>query len=188
MNTTAFQVRSLREVLRSDIGAKDVDSIFKEMETTAPRAAIITSAAVTDTFLGEVIYSHFVDLNKNEAKQIFELGPLGSLGAKIRIGYAMGLYGLTTRRDLELIRSLRNMCAHSIKAINFETDEIASECKKLSSFGAVVPEEVAKTLRLSEMSPIRAGFTLAVRMLLVGLIILARQHENERTRPSPRLP
>jgi hypothetical protein len=48
------------------------------------------------------------------------------------MGYSMHLYGADTRRDLDIIRHLRNQFAHSRKPIEFETPAVKACCDQLS--------------------------------------------------------
>jgi DNA-binding MltR family transcriptional regulator len=50
--------------------------------------------------------------------------PLSSFSAKIRMGFALKLYGELTFHDLELLRKLRNLFAHGRLAIDFNTPEV----------------------------------------------------------------
>ena len=52
--------------------------------------------------------------------------PLSTFSAKIRMGFAMKLYGERTFDDLELLKKLRNLFAHGRLAIDFNTPEVKS--------------------------------------------------------------
>jgi hypothetical protein len=58
-------------------------------------------------------------------------GPLGNFGAKIDLGFLMGLYGREKRDDLHTIREIRNAFAHKTKTITFNSTEPKTLCKKL---------------------------------------------------------
>jgi DNA-binding MltR family transcriptional regulator len=60
-------------------------------------------------------------------KDLFgSMKPLSSFSAKIRMGFALRLYGERTFHDLELLRELRNLFAHGKLAIDFDTPEVKS--------------------------------------------------------------
>jgi hypothetical protein len=63
-------------------------------------------------------------------------GVLESFGAKITMGHALGLYGKQTRRNLDILRQVRNLFAHGMSQLTFATPEIANACREL----AVPPE------------------------------------------------
>ena len=70
--------------------------------------------------------------NETVAWTLFEdRGLLESFGAKITMGHALGLYGKQTRRNLDILRQVRNLFAHDISQLTFATPEIAHACKEL---------------------------------------------------------
>jgi DNA-binding MltR family transcriptional regulator len=61
-------------------------------------------------------------VEKDGPKDLFgPMKPLSSFSAKIRMGFALRLYGERTFHDLELLRELRNLFAHGKLAIDFNT-------------------------------------------------------------------
>jgi len=50
--------------------------------------------------------------------------PLSSFNAKIRMGFALNLYGEVTFHDLDLLRELRNLFAHGRLAVDFDTPAV----------------------------------------------------------------
>ena len=49
------------------------------------------------------------------------------------MAHAVGLYGDGTRRNLDILRTVRNLFAHSVVALNFQTPEVAQACDMLTS-------------------------------------------------------
>ncbi|MGO9684145.1 MAG: MltR family transcriptional regulator [Beijerinckiaceae bacterium] len=69
-------------------------------------------------------------LDKEEEADLFEdTGPLATFSARINFGYALGLYGKKVKRDLNLIREIRNAFVHSRRHIDFETPEVVELCR-----------------------------------------------------------
>jgi hypothetical protein len=70
--------------------------------------------------------------NATAAWTLFEdRGLLESFGAKITMGHALDLYGKQTRRNLDILRQVRNLFAHDISQLTFATPEIAHACREL---------------------------------------------------------
>jgi hypothetical protein len=70
--------------------------------------------------------------NETAGWRLFEdRGLLESFGAKITMGHALGLYGNQTRRNLDILREVRNLFAHDITQLSFATPEIAHACTEL---------------------------------------------------------
>jgi len=110
-------------------------------------AAILVSTHLEDS-IQDLILTKMVPLNSTELGEMFSGDRLlGTFSAKIQIAYALGLIGPKTRRDLDLIRLVRNAFAHSRKTIRFATKEVADVCDQLtmlerfpdlSGFGGIV--------------------------------------------------
>jgi DNA-binding MltR family transcriptional regulator len=67
----------------------------------------------------------FVDLTDDEEKRLFNSefrGPLSEFSARIKVGFAMYLFGRETRDDLEIIRRIRNLFAHQSTVLTFATE------------------------------------------------------------------
>jgi len=58
-------------------------------------------------------------------------GALSTFFAKIHLGYAMDLFDDAVRDDLETIRRVRNVFAHSSLPITFATEEVTKQLRNL---------------------------------------------------------
>jgi len=64
-------------------------------------------------------------VDKAGPKDLFgSMTPLSSFNAKIRMGFALKLYGEDTFHDLNLLRELRNVFAHGKLAVDFDTPAV----------------------------------------------------------------
>jgi hypothetical protein len=61
-----------------------------------------------------------------------EGGPLGTFSSKILIGYALKLYGEDMRKNLNIIRKIRNVFAHTKRHVDFDNDLILAELRKVA--------------------------------------------------------
>lgn len=112
-----------------------VETIAKAMmfNTYDDRAAGIIAVVDLQEALKMAISTKMVALKKTETDELFSgFGPLASFSAQIKIAYALGVIGRKTKRDLDIIRHIRNAFAHGKKRIDFKTKEIAQGCKLLS--------------------------------------------------------
>ena len=57
--------------------------------------------------------------------------PFASFSAKIRLGYALSIFGRSTRNDLDTIREIRNAFAHSTRPLDFSRPVVAACCNLL---------------------------------------------------------
>ena len=59
-----------------------------------------------------------------------EDGPM-NFAVKIRLGYGLGIYGPDSRDDLDIIRHVRNLFAHSKENMIFIDDTIIALCDEI---------------------------------------------------------
>lgn len=98
------------------------------------RSAAITLATLIDDSLGATIQARLVPLSTVLLDRLYsDAGPLGSLNAKIDMGFALGLYDKQTRSDLHLVRRIRNKFAHTFATSSFEDEEIKPLCRELKT-------------------------------------------------------
>jgi hypothetical protein len=97
--------------------------------------AVLVSASMLENGLARAIARKLVPMDASDHNLLFGdsgNGPLASFASKIRLGHALGMYGLKMREDLVTIKSIRNVFAHSSAHTDFETNEIADACNTLS--------------------------------------------------------
>jgi len=80
-------------------------------------------------------------------------GPLRSFEAKIRVGYAMGLYREQTKNNLDCIRSVRNAFAHSVIPIRFDTLQVKAVCDLMTMPEIMPPRAVDPPTGLPQPIP-----------------------------------
>jgi DNA-binding MltR family transcriptional regulator len=104
-------------------------------ETTQnDRAGALVLNAILEHALEKAIASHFV-LKYEEAKRLFvgkEEVALANLSTKITLGYYLGIFPEWIRKDLTILKNIRNSFAHSTAPINFEHPAIQEQCAELS--------------------------------------------------------
>jgi DNA-binding MltR family transcriptional regulator len=117
----------------SQIYKKDFKDILHEVETDGVRGATLSAAALIEEFLKTAIRSRLIELSVDEDKRLFHgMGPISTLSSKIMVGYALGIFGSNTRRDLNAVRNIRNRFAHTLEDIDFDTPAIADRIRSLN--------------------------------------------------------
>jgi hypothetical protein len=107
--------------------------IIREIENSADRAAGIVAAALLEDMLTECLKRR---LKKGDRATSFlsgEGGAVGSFGAKITLGFLLGIYDDRTRQNLTLISKVRNYFAHESKEVKFERGDALKHCNELQS-------------------------------------------------------
>src|SRR5262249_50310703 len=112
---------------------KDLEGVCAELEHESHRAAIIVGGSLVEYCLEKYLRTKLrVPRNSEEEGILFaETGLFGTFSQKIWAAYFMNLIGQITKRDLDLIRLVRNEVAHNVNPVSFNTPEIASRCKEL---------------------------------------------------------
>jgi hypothetical protein len=101
------------------------DPAFLDTDTASDRAGTICMVALFEDMLSDAIRNRLVRLSKQEDARMFgERGCIGTLAAKIDIGYAIGLYGVETMAVLHNARRIRNKFAHLHEADSFDHPEV----------------------------------------------------------------
>jgi hypothetical protein len=137
-------VRNLKAFARGSLTPEDLPKLEAELYGASDRASAVMLASILESSLEIFLRSKTrPSLNSEDNRILFDFsGPLGTFSSKIIVGYAFNWYGPDTRRDLDLIRLMRNEFAHSRKSFNFETPQIADVCQQLRSPdwpGAFIP-------------------------------------------------
>jgi hypothetical protein len=121
----------LRKLQRRWPEIGELDHLRREMKRQKnDRVAAILGSNLLDLTLKAVLTIHVP--NRDAAPELFEdFGPLSTLDAKIKMAHAMDLLGPQTRKNLGIIRTVRNVFAHTANAITFDTPEVAEACNAL---------------------------------------------------------
>jgi len=113
---------------------EDFEAIIAEMNEAPPRSAILVGTSLLEHALEDFIQASLRPATSSaERNKLFSVdGILGSFSSKIWMAYFLRLIGPTTRRELDIIRAVRNDCAHNMNAVSFEKDPTASRCRDLA--------------------------------------------------------
>jgi hypothetical protein len=119
----------------------------------ADRATALVLGSILEQGLELAILSHCVlGWNTREAeeeqKNLFSGSEDGAMtfSIKIRMAYALGVYGQKTRTDLNTMRHIRNFFAHDRSHLTFDDEDISALCDQLKwiddfPWGGVVGEK-----------------------------------------------
>jgi hypothetical protein len=123
---------TLRALSRGLPTPDDIAATEEDMLETSDRGAAIIAASMLERCIEAAIISNLPRRDKKMLDKMSEHdGALSSFYSKVHLGYAMGLYSDKILSELESIRKIRNVFAHSAKNVTFETAPIAHQCAKL---------------------------------------------------------
>jgi DNA-binding MltR family transcriptional regulator len=101
------------------------------LNSETDRGCALMVASFLEHKLGRLLEAILVDDSKVVSELFSHSVPLGTFSSRIDIAYAMGLIGPATRRDINLIRKIRNEFGHSHQTLKFTDDRIRNRCKEL---------------------------------------------------------
>ena len=125
---------SLKRLLKRVPTSREVSDLAWELSSHTDDTVALSACSLLDHALRDAIASKFVELTSAELNELFSEangGALATLTSKIRLAYALGLFGPKTKSDLNILRIVRNAIAHAVPRPSFDTAEIEVECRRL---------------------------------------------------------
>jgi DNA-binding MltR family transcriptional regulator len=179
MTSQPASIVSLKRLVKRTPDSDELhDLLLRLTQDLHDRGAALSAVSLLDGTLKHAIAEKLRPEIKADMDYLFHSGaPLGSLSAKIRVGYALNLYDKIAADDLECIREIRNAFAHTMGDIKFHTEEVAAVCKRIK-----VLERVEKTENDLAWDPApRSRFLVSVSFYTFALHDLARGLSNSWT-------
>jgi hypothetical protein len=149
-------LKALKEYARIQIGdAKMTADATDSLSTESDRGALILAAtSIEDTLewtLGMRMKPLETDISAR--KEIFGVdGILGTYSEKISMAYALGIIDKRGRNDIDLVREIRNACAHARLPITMEIPQVSIAVK------AALGPDMLKDMKDNQPKTLRAGF------------------------------
>ena len=146
--------------------------VVQEFNNKSDRAAAILGAAFLGAHLSQVMSAFFLE-NCDEAVALLDVdGPLGSLTARVKAAYCMGLISANEYHDLNLIMQIHHVFANEVDGAAFTDNGIREKCFMLR-----IPREV---LLPGETRTPRQLFVFATAVLTQHLSWRSVQAEHHR--------
>jgi DNA-binding MltR family transcriptional regulator len=176
--------KTLIEISKQSPTTEEIDALLSEIDTHNHRASAVLGGAFVEDALESAIQKRFIVLGKTKTDKLFDYpGPLSSFDAKIRVGYAIGLYGQIIHNDLDVIRHIRNAFAHAKKPISFDTQEVINELQKSkylqwrdANQNSDAYASIVRTTRMHD-SQYRHWWAVLTKLLANELFVLARNNK-----------
>lgn len=188
-------LKALRNLIeRLPDAPQDSSYLFDELAQANDHSCVLLAAEALSEALKRAMLRRFRDnLSRDDRDDLFDFrGPLGTFSSRIQIGYAMSIFGPKTLGDLERVRELRNVFAHSKMGLSFQTKEVADVCELFEThsrdpFGARFFNPSVKTLQPDRWP--RYRFEISATMLWSALNSITSRPpelgpEWEKSRPS----
>src|SRR5271156_1685063 len=104
-------------------------------------------AAYLDHALELLLASEFRPLKKDEHNRLFRAsrdGYMSGTDGKIRLAYALRLFGPHCYNDLLIINDIRNVFAHSLHRVDFAHPLVTADCENLRMVAALPESRLLK--------------------------------------------
>jgi hypothetical protein len=149
-------IKTLRKYYRERDIAEDPESYRDNFRKETDRAIIMLTSTILEDVLAYRLSQAFChDVRDEDIDFVFRFeGPLGTFSARIEIGYLFGLIEKPIAEQLDLIREIRNACAHSKFTLSFKEGVLVNVIKKIFRPRGVValttesPEELKEAFLL----------------------------------------
>jgi hypothetical protein len=102
-----------------------------EMEGLSHRAAAVVGGAFVEEHLTYVLRSRIVPDEKVIGERFAAGRAFGDFGAKIDLGYLVGVYSKQAYKELTTIKRIRNDFAHQLEVNSFDRDDMRDRCRNL---------------------------------------------------------
>lgn len=127
INRTHNMAENVKSFIESNLA--DVIEFRRELKNESDRGCALFAAAYLDKALSDLLYVHLV-ASKTIEKDLFEgTSPLSTFSSRITLSFYLGLISESCRRDLDLIRKIRNDFAHKISVKSFDQEKISQRCR-----------------------------------------------------------
>lgn len=120
-----------------------LDQSMRDIFSQPDAISVIICASVIDEILKEQIEKKLIVKSQKRTEELFDdsNGPFNSLSSKIKYCYYSGIILKDIRDELNKIRRIRNIFAHSFNSLSFSDIEIKQLVNSLSLFKSTNPPE-----------------------------------------------
>jgi hypothetical protein len=133
-------IQNLKKYAKIRLGGNDagvnVDDVVRDLQDESDRGAIILAATGIEDMLEFEILKRLPNLEHDEPtrKRMFEQdGQLSSFSKKIEMAYAMGIIDKDYRKKIDLVREIRNACAHARMPLSLAKSVLRIPCEVVIS-------------------------------------------------------
>jgi hypothetical protein len=133
MVTQPAYISNLKNYARSRyINDQDVEESVSDLSNESDRGAIILASTGIEDTLEHAILNRLPGLEKDEPtrKRMFEQdGQIATFSKKLEMAYALGIIDNEYRKKIDIIREIRNACAHSRKPLSLQNSVLRFACE-----------------------------------------------------------
>ena len=167
--------KSLKAISRQKLERSELFDRLNSLRLESDQSIALVGATILEDSIKEALYRDMRSMSADEKARLFSNnGPIATFSSAIKIAYANEIIGVSAKKDLDLIREIRNQFAHAIVSISFATPEIEVACANLTA-----PEKASVSKDWSRKNS-RDRFLLTVWHLWPKLSVWASLRKNEK--------
>lgn len=128
------EIKNLEDIvmLFDEMKLGEVYKFRLHLDNETDRGSALMAAAFLDGLLKDLLECFLVDDQKSFKELFSGNGGLSTFSSRIELSYLLALIPVNVKRDLHLIRKIRNEFAHSMDIIDFNHPPIAARCRELN--------------------------------------------------------
>jgi hypothetical protein len=157
---------------------EDEEEFIRQLATYPDRVVGLLAPVLVENRIANAIRAHWQDDVKKEVlSDLFrDGGALGSFGIKVKIGFAIRLYGEDALHDLKILNTIRNDFAHRLSITDFENPSVKSRSNslKLPAKYPVSPDSGTGVFQLPADSTMFDGYVGMAKHSMLGAPVNAR--------------
>lgn len=101
-----------------------LDQFLSVLSKEVDRGAALTAAAFAEEMLDNILRSFLADVPETKELTTGFAAPIGTLAAKAKLAYALGLLDDELYKSINTVRKIRNEFAHQWKPMSFDMQSI----------------------------------------------------------------
>jgi hypothetical protein len=122
---------ALRNFTRRTVKTANLDELADRLAEESERGVVVVFGSATEDLLEERILQNFVELDRERLKGMKRFGVLNNWASKASLAVALGIIDEDDAEVVEILKTMRNACAHSRLHIDFETPELRNALRLL---------------------------------------------------------
>lgn len=123
----------LKRLIKKYPPPEDLEGIMGRLSSESDRSAAIIAAGILEGLLERIIIYRLANKDPNLIGKLFNnRGPLSDFHSKILIASALGIISQLCENDMHRVKAIRNVFAHAVNQVTFDTPEIATEIDEIN--------------------------------------------------------
>ena len=127
-------IQALNSLSKASVRTLSPKDHVEHLTSETDRMHMILAGSTVDDILGEYIKASLPGpLNSDDRSRLYGFdGPLGTFGGRSLFAQAMGIIDRNTRKQIDIIRSIRNAAAHATQRLDYANSAIRMALKSVA--------------------------------------------------------